>query len=304
MPRNKKKLVKEVGEFGFIALLRRMFPIANKGIVGIGDDAAVFNRINAQKLLFTTDMVIEGVHFKKGTDPLKVGYKALACNISDIAAMGGIPKYALVSLGISPNKEIKYVHALYSGIKQLADKFNVLILGGDTVRSGKLIVNIALIGEANQGKIVKRSTAKAGDLIFVTGELGNSFKSGHHLNFIPRVKESQYLVQNFNPTSMIDISDGLAADLGHIIEESGKGAVIYEEKIPKRGGCSLQQALCDGEDFELVFTLSESEAKRLLNVRKKAFRFFEIGKIIEEGYFLIKKCGTKVELKKTGFKHF
>jgi thiamine-monophosphate kinase len=186
----------------------------------------------------------------------------------------------------------------------LARKFGIAIVGGDTIKSAKVVVNVALAGEARRADVVYRSGARVGDQIFVTGPLGNSLASGWHLKFIPRIKEAQYLARHVKPTSMIDISDGLAADLGHILEESKVGAVLEEERIPRRAGASLRQALDDGEDFELLFTVPVSKAALLF--RQKRFRFYSIGEIVPQtqGLTLRDADGKSKKIAPCGYTHF
>lgn len=288
------KKLSQIGEFGLIGLLRRQF-------AAIGDDTAVLPLSKDKFQLFTMDMIVEGAHFTLKSSPKAIGHKAMACNISDIAAMGGVPTFAVVSLGVSAQTKVQFVKDLYGGMQAVAKKFNVAIVGGDTVKSNKLIINVALLGEVPKSRLVTRSGAKPGDWIFVTGPLGGSLKSGRHLTFTPRIKEAQFLAK-FQPTSMIDISDGLAADLGHILEESNVGAVIYEHKIPRHPGVSLPQALSDGEDFELLFTVPPQSGRKLLNNK----RFFLIGEIVDRatGLKLVTRKWKKVILSEKGYKHF
>jgi len=207
---------------------------------------------------------------------------------------------------VPANLNVGFVQEIYAGISSLAKRFQVEIVGGDTIRGEKIVINVALLGEVERGKQVLRSTAKAGDFIFVTGPLGRSLRTGKHFSFTPRLKESSFLVKHYHPTSMIAISDGLAADLGHILQLSNQGAVIYEKLIPRTPGSGLKQALCDGEDFELLFTLKPQEAKRLMLFHKKGLSFFCIGQIIDEKGILIlvddKGSCQSVPLK--GFSHF
>jgi len=281
-------IVRDYGEFGIIDLIKKRTPLSSKVIKGIGDDTAILPYKNDKYLLFTTDMLVEDVHFTKEMFARAVGHKAIACSISDIAAMGGWPTYAVVSLGVPQDLKTLYVRQLYQGMQKTARTFDVDIVGGDTVKSDKIIINIAMIGEVGKKHLVCRNGAKIGDKIFVTGPLGRSFDSGHHLKFIPRVKEAQNIVRNLKPTSMMDISDGLASDLEHILKTSNVGALINEEKIPRRKKASLEEALCDGEDFELLFTLPPKESKRC--------EFYEIGEIV---------TGKGSNLgEKNGYRHF
>lgn len=266
-PQNKSSL-SQIGEFGLIDLIARL-SMNTKAIRGIGDDAAVLPLSKEKHLLLTTDMLMEGVHFTKVIGPRWIGHKALACSMSDIAAMGGKPTYAVVSLGVPAQLKVDFVKKIYEGMHGLAKKFSVEIVGGDTILSEKIVINVALLGEALKQNVILRSTARSGDLIFVTGVLGKSLRTGKHFSFTPRLKESQFLVQHFKPTSMIDISDGLSSDLGHILKMSRVGAVLYEDLIPKTKGATLHDALSDGEDFELLLTVRPQEGKKLLKRHSK-----------------------------------
>ena len=284
-----------IGEFGLIGLLRKQF-------TAIGDDTAVLPFTKDKFQLFTTDMIAEGVHFTLKSPAAKIGHKAMACSISDIAAMGGTPTFAVVSLGVSPQTKVQFVKDIYTGMQNVCRKFGVAIVGGDTVKSNKLIINVALLGEVPKSCLVTRSGARQGDWIFVSGLLGGSLKSGRHLTFTPRIQESQYLVKNFKPSSMIDISDGLAADLGHILEESKVGAVIYGHKIPRNRDAALANALYDGEDFELLFTISPALGKKL--IADKRFHF--IGEIVgrKNSLTLVDRSWRSQRLPFKGFTHF
>lgn len=297
--------VSRVGEFGLIDLIKKDLGCTPRGIKGIGDDTAVVPVSSGKALLLTTDMLVEGVHFTKKIPPQAIGHKAIACSISDIAAMGGLPRYALVSLGIPAGTTTGVIRDIYKGIKKTADCYNVNVVGGDTVKSSELIINVALTGEVKKKELVLRSKARVGDYIFVSGPLGNSLKSGWHARFTPRLKDSQYLVKNFKPSAMIDCSDGLAADLGHILAESRVGACIDEESIPRRSGATLRSALYEGEDFELIFTLSARQTKRMIEKSKKKFNFIRIGRIIGSKSFIMANAkGKKVAIQGKGFTHF
>ncbi|VAX35611.1 Thiamine-monophosphate kinase [hydrothermal vent metagenome] len=282
-----KKNLSDYGEFGLIDLIKKYVTLSPSIIQGIGDDTAVLPLNKSKYLLFTTDMLIEGVHFTHQCPTSGVGHKALACSISDIAAMGGIPTSAVISLGVPKDLSLSYVRQLYRGVQKIARPFDVSIVGGDTVKSDKIIINVALMGEVAKKDVVYRSGAKVGDHIFVTGPLGRSLITGQHLKFIPRVKESQFLVKHLKPTSMIDISDGLVSDLGHILKASDVGAVIDKVSVPRRKKASLQEALCDGEDFELLFTLSSKNSKRC--------EFYKIGEVVK---------GKGSNLLSKGYQHF
>lgn len=269
------KKISDIGEFGLIESIAGLCPSTPGVLTGIGDDAAVLERGQGRVSLFTTDMLVEDVHFRKTDPPEWIGRKALAVNLSDIAAMGGVPTAAVVSLGVPSRCPIKFVRGMYAGMGRLARETKTAVVGGDTVRSEKILVNIALLGKARKKDVVYRKGAKTGDGIFVTGPLGRAWKTDKHFRFIPRLKESQFLIKNFQPTSMIDISDGLSADLGHILEASRVGARLQAKEIPLNAGATLREALSDGEDFELLFTVP---ARHLKAVKKKP-AFKQIGTI-------------------------
>lgn len=297
--------IADMGEFGLIEFLRCRMPVGKKVIRGIGDDAAVLELSAREYLLLTTDMLVEGVHFRPATSGQRIGHKALACNISDIAAMGGVPTYAVVSIGLNPRTDTRFVRDIYDGMNLLARRFKVCIVGGDTVRSPRTVINVALLGKVEKKKLVTRAGARPGDRIFVSGKLGRSFPSGRHLSFLPRLNEARFLLEHVKPTAMIDISDGLAGDLGHILKASRAGAVLEEDRIPRHPGATLNHALYDGEDFELLFTLRPSDAKRFLSSRVK-FKFYEIGRVTaaRDGLQILTAAGRKSAVLGKSFSHF
>jgi thiamine-monophosphate kinase len=306
-----KTLLSHLGEFGLIDRISRRAPLARKVKLGIGDDAAVLAYSARKYLLLTTDMLVEDVHFTRRDQPQQVGHKSLACNISDIAAMGGLPTYAVISWGLPSRLPVTYVDQLMRGIERLAKDYQISIVGGDTVKSDKIIINIALLGEVKNKHLVTRSGAQKGDLLMVTGPLGGSLPSGRHLTFQPRIKAVQFLVHHhYQPTAMIDISDGLVGDLFHILKASRVGAVIYEDRIPrnthKGQAVALEHALYDGEDYELLFTLRQAKAERLLKHRHPDLPFFAIGEITghREQVVLVDRKGHKTRIERQGYTHF
>ena len=301
-----KAKLSDLGEFGLIGDIKKQIGKSSSVICGIGDDAAVVPLSAEKYLLLTTDMLVEGVHFTKEILAKEIGHKAIAVSISDIAAMGGNAKYAVISLGVPASCSKQFIDLLYQGIKKTAKNFQVNVVGGDTVKSNKVIINVALTGEARKDEIVYRSGARLGDQIFVTGSLGKSLLSGWHAKFIPRIAQAKYLVKKYHPTSMIDISDGLAADLGHILDASRVGAVIEENCIPYRENACLKNALYDGEDFELLFTLSSLEAHKLQSQVKKQFKFYHIGEITnrQNGIKIKTAEGGLKKINAQGYVHF
>ena len=296
----------DIGEFGFIGWIAKTAWQGKDVLKGIGDDAAVIKTDDRKLLLFTTDMMKEGVHFTRDMGARSIGRKALACNISDIAAMGGLPTHAVVSLGVPKTLRVDFVKDVYRGMNALAREFEVSIVGGDTIASDKIIINVALLGKADPARLVLRSGANEGDKIFVTGPLGRSLATGKHLSFTPRIQESQFLSKRFKPTAMIDITDGLVADLSHILEQSNVGAILYQARIPYRDKAMLNEALYDGEDFELLFTLPAKHARRMIQKTKDNVRFYYIGDIVHrnEKLTLVDRRGRKRILKIKGFRHF
>ena len=251
------------GEFELIKNISKIIGKCSKNVIkGIGDDAAVIDTGGKKYLLAAIDTIVESVHFDlKYYSFFDVGWKALAVNLSDIASMGGIPKYALVSLGLTNKTISKDVLEIYKGMKKLAKQYSVDIIGGDTVFSPeKLAVTVSLIGEVEKKKVLYRKGAKVGDLIMVTGAFGGAaltpFPSpkGRGARIISRINEGRVIAGTGHATSMMDSSDGLAFTIGEICRQSNTGAQVIKSLIPKSDSASLKEALYGGEDFELVFT--------------------------------------------------
>ena len=291
------KQLKEIGEFGFIEKISRMVKTGPSVIKGIGDDCAVLRYKKNKHLLFATDIIIEDIHFMKKASPEAIGHKALAVNLSDIAACGGIPKWAVVSAGLPKDITFNYANRIFKGMSALSEKFNMDIVGGDTSLSKKIVISLAVIGETAKKKLVLRSGAKAKDIIVVTGPLK---KRPDHLKFLPKIKESQFIVENLKPNSMIDISDGFLADLKHILKASGKGAIIYESLIPAKGGAeNISTILRTGEQFELLFTMDARLIKKLPK------GFYPVGEIRSaKGITYINKEGKRKNIEPEGYSHF
>jgi thiamine-monophosphate kinase len=272
----------ELGEFG---LIRRLAPLLGEpgdGEVWVGDDTAVL-RAPAGTILFTADILVEGVHFDLAlTGPEDLGWKAIAVNASDVAAMGGIPRRAVVSLGLPPTVEVEWLECLYGGMREFCNAFGMAVVGGDISRCPTLVISVALLGNPAGRLVVSRGGARVGDAICVTGVLGASaaglelLRTGNgtaglelvrtHLRPTPRVREAEVLRRHL-PTAMIDVSDGFAADLSHLCDASGVGVVVDAGRLPvfDAAGVDLRTppldlALGGGEDYELCFTIPAGRA--------------------------------------------
>jgi len=302
-------------EFAYLGWIQKHLRYQPDVLVGSGDDAAVLRLNKHQRLLATCDMIVEGVDFKLRTATARqIGYKSLAISLSDLAAMGGVdgPIYALMSVAFKPNTPDRFAKELFIGMKSLADKFDVAIVGGDvSSTSGPLTINSTLLGSVTKLKSLLRSGARTGDAIMVTDKLGGSIL-GKHLSFTPRLKEALLLNQSYKINSMMDISDGLLIDLNHILSSSNKGALLYEYAIPisksaYRLGRSnaLKHALTDGEDFELLFTASPKEAERIIKDRRLKVPVTIIGQITNKQGMYIQGLDKQTRLlKPSGYEHF
>ncbi|MGH8024826.1 MAG: thiamine-phosphate kinase [Limisphaerales bacterium] len=307
-------------EFELIAKLTQSLPANETVVTGPGDDCAVLDfGLPDQLFLFKTDAVVEGVHFTRETPPEKIGRKALGRCLSDIAAMAGAPAAALVTIGLPKKFDAEAVAGIYDGVNALARAHRVAIVGGETTANpGGIFISIALLGTVLRGKQVPRNGARAGDAIFVTGELGGS-RAAKHLDFDPRIVEARWLAGHFPIHAMADLSDGLAGDLRHILTASGVGAELLNAAIPVSRAAKLQAgksdsakpallaALTDGEDFELVFTLPGGKAVKLLDAWKQQFPKLKlscIGKIVAgDGITLRGRHGSQ-KLDARGYAHF
>lgn len=301
--------IRDISEIDLIKRLSKGFRLDKTVIKGPGDDTAVIKWTKERCLLYTCDMTVEGVHFdlRKAT-PFQAGWKALGRNISDIGAMGGVPKYAVVSLAIGPERKLSVADGICKGLKSIADKFGVSIVGGDMAGSKNIVIDVSLIGEVEREKLTLRSGAKIGDVILITGSLGRSIK-GKHLNFTPRVTEAREILKKFKINSMIDVSDGLVLDLKRILEASGVGACIYESAIPlSRDAVSVNNALYDGEDYELLFTMGVEEARRFFRTtfNKMKTPVSLIGGIAakKNGYKIVREDGKEEDVEIKGYLHF
>ncbi len=295
--------IEAIGEFGLIDRIRKQIKLFSKDVVvGIGDDSAALKYDNNNYLLFKTDILIEDVHFcLKYFTPEQVGMKAIEQNVSDIAAMGGFPKFAIVSLAMPKNMSVEFVDRLYSGINKTAHRYKISVVGGDISSSKKIVVSVALIGFAEKKFLVLRSRAKIGDLIFCSGDVGassvglellrrnlNGASIKRHLEPKSRLSLARKLAK-IGINSMIDISDGVASEVRHICEESEVGAMIYADKLPISKNTindakTLKKdpndfALYGGEDFELVFSASKNKLKQL-----GKFDVTVIGKTVNKKY--------------------
>ena len=292
-----------LGEEGMIRRIARTIRTGPGVARGIGDDCAVLKGSGGRLKLFAADMLVEGVHFTRKTPGAQVGWKALAVNVSDLAAMGGgiPPRQAVISLGLPRGTPVSFVDGLYLGLRRCAKMYGVDLVGGDTVRAPVAVVNVAILGEIEKNRVVYRSGARPGDDLLVTGRLGGSLKSGRHLRFQPRLREAQALTAHAKLHAMTDLSDGLGPDLLKMCEASGVSAVLETDRIPRHVGCSVSQALNDGEDFELLIAAAPREAERLLRSIGKDLRcgLRRIGRIVTK-----KGKPAVTPITPAGFRHF
>jgi thiamine-monophosphate kinase len=309
-----------MNELELIQRLTRSLPSNKSVVLGAGDDCAVLDfGLPDRLLLFKTDAVVEGVHFTAETPPAKIGHKALGRCLSDIAGMAGTPSAAVITLALPRQFDVNFIENIYAGISALARRHEVAVVGGETVvNPERLLISIALLGSAPRGKSVLRSGAEVGDAIFVSGDLGGSL-AGKHLDFEPRLAEARWLADRFSIHAMLDVSDGLASDLRHILKASRVGAELLSSAIPinrearlaakveSPAKTPLLAALTDGEDFELLFTVASRDAVPLLDAWRKQFPDLAlscIGKITAgEGITLRDKEGAR-PLTAHGYLHF
>jgi thiamine-monophosphate kinase len=333
--------LKEIGEFGFIERIRQGCLIRPEGVVrAIGDDAAAFASSADQVTLLTTDLLVERVHFlRHAVSGLDLGHKALAVNLSDIAAMGGDPREAFVSIAIPADCGLAYLDAIYGGLTELAAEFEVNILGGDTTASkGDLIINVAVTGRVHEAELLRRDGARPGDLLVTTGPLGES-RAGLHLilNQIPadtpgfrrlldvhrrpqpHLREGRFLATSGAVHAAMDVSDGLGNDLAHILKQSAVGARIFADRLPisrdLKAFCHafdfdpVQFAVAGGEDYVLLGAVDPRQAKAVMAAYQETFgaSLFPIGEITTSGVGaveLVAADGRVMEIRDTGWDHF
>ncbi|WP_010285575.1 thiamine-phosphate kinase [Bacillus timonensis] len=322
-------------EFHFIDQIKPKRVSRSGLIAGIGDDAALFRPTQEMEQIICMDTMVEGVHFTKKTmDPYQIGYKALAVNISDIAAMGGTPTYYLVSIAIPKDWNEQELLSIYEGMAMLADKYHMDLIGGDTVSiAGNLVVTVTVLGEVEKGKHLLRSHAQPGDIVFVSGTIGDSsaglslllhnkknysFSESEktliqkHQYPIPRVEIGR-LLSTFERVSLNDISDGLASETNEIAKASCVTLLIDEDKIPfseailkQHQDRALEFALYGGEDFELVGTIAASDWEILQKQAKKhGYILTKVGTVSEGGpAVFLKRDGELCKLEMKGYNHF
>ncbi|REJ98614.1 MAG: thiamine-phosphate kinase [Planctomycetota bacterium] len=303
-------------EAEFLAWLAERLGPSQRSPVGLRDDAAVLDVGGSEPLVITTDLITDGVHFRLDRDdPRQIGHKALAVNLSDVAAMAARPLCAFVSLLVPARRGLELAQELYEGLLPLAERFGVEVAGGDTnTWSGPLVVNVALIGQATERGPLRRDGAKPGDQLLVTGCFGGSL-GGHHLDFVPRVTEALTLHRDFRLHAGVDCSDGLSLDVSRICAASGCGAVIETAEVPIRpaavalaadasDGCSaLEHALSDGEDFELILAVPPDDAARIVRHNSLEVPLTRIGEFVAEPGLWQLAGGERRRLIPCGYEH-
>lgn len=315
--------VGELGERALIERIRARIPPSPPFVViGIGDDAAVVEPVRNSLEVITTDSLVEGVHFDLAfVGPSDIGHKALAVNLSDVAAMGAVPRLALLSLVLPPAWPVAHVDALVDGMLALASRSRVSLVGGNIARSpGPLVVDVTVTGAVHRRRVLTRAGARAGDELYVTGSLGGAaaglralrddYKNvtsaaQRYLRPEPRVRFGMLLGRNHVARACIDLSDGLADGVRQIGESSGFGAMIDAGALPIEPGASLCEALTGGEDYELLFAVSPKTRRRLDGVRRlvKDLAITRIGRLTKDRALLLERDGRTEELPR-GFTHF
>lgn len=287
-----------ISQLGELGLLKKILPLltTNSSLIeGAGDDCAIVECNADTDVLLKCDCVVEGLHFLPNTPPSLIGRKALARTISDIAAMGGTPEHALITLMVHPSRPASLIEGIYQGLNQIASEYGISLAGGEcsALTHDGLAISITLTGTVPHRKAILRRTAQAGDLIAVTGKLGGSFPSNRHLTFTPRVKEGNLLRASGLVTAMMDLSDGLASDLPRLAKASGLSFYLNLEKLPCHEGCTHLQALKDGEDYELLFTFAPQNYEKISSLLSCT--------IIGE---MTKEKNTHTSLPGKGWEHF
>ena len=292
-----------MNEESFVRKLTAMFPQSPDVAVGPGDDCAVLDLGTPDLILAAVDQVISEVHYTKDTSPEAIAGKLLKRNISDIASMGGIPTHVLLSLAVNPMDE-SWLLAFHRGIADLVSQYGISVIGGDMAKlfTPGQALSLTILGKVERGKLCLRKNAGEGDLLYATGCFGNSFRSGHHLTFTPRLKEARFLAGDFTCT-MQDVSDGLLKDAVRMAEASNLALQLDPGSVLRREGASEDSALTEGEDYELLFAVPERLRTRL----ESAWPFPDtplscIGRFISGTPGAV--SGLKSNQLKTGYDHF
>lgn len=340
MPYNRETMLSDIGEFQLIERISSLLNCRCEGVIrGIGDDAAVLDVEGERALLVTIDSLVENIHFTLKTHtPYQLGYKAMAVNLSDIAAMGGEPKYALVSLSARPDLKLQLIEGIYEGMEEMAREAGVSIVGGDTTSSqSHLFISVAVIGECPKEEVIYRSGAKVGDVVILTGTAGDSaaglrllsgskapslsqkeieYLERRHLMPRPRLKAARKIASLKLASAMIDVSDGVSSEVNHICRSSRVGAEIHAERIPiseparkfasDLGISPLKLALDGGEDYELLLTASEDKVEEIRStLAEMNLGISVIGRILpHDRGCVLKSRGEEFELRGGGFTHF
>jgi thiamine-monophosphate kinase len=256
-----------VGALGEDRLLQQIllhFPRGRKVFARAADDCAVVKVPGVNKhLVLKTDCVVEGVHFVRGTNALDVGWKAMMRPLSDFAATSALPQFALITLIVPPETNAAWIREVYRGLRRAGNRFKACIIGGETSSTrGPIAISVSVIGFVERTRAVSRRGGKSGDALFVTGRLGGALEQ-KHLRFIPRIAESRWLTKNFSIHAMMDLSDGLGADLPRLARASKVGFNVDLENLPLERGATTTDAICEGEDYELLFATSPRDTNRL-----------------------------------------
>ena len=273
--------LRDLGEDRLLEQLLGKLTPGRSVILGAGDDAAVVESGKRGGLLHVlkTDCLVEGIHFAANSLPGHIGWKAMARPVSDFAAMSALPQFALVTLIVPAHKEVAWVKRLYRGIDKAARAFEIAVVGGETSNiKGPAVISVSVTGVVEKNRWVGRAGGKPGDELFVTGRLGGS-QRGRHLKFVPRLSESRWLTENFRVNAMMDLSDGLGADLPRLAGASQVGFEIDRNALPRNTGCSIAQAISDGEDYELLFAIAPQHSSLLTSRWKKKFRKLPLTRI-------------------------
>src|SRR2546429_3763086 len=254
----------EIGEDRLLGRLLSDLPLAKVVVHGLGDDCAVVEtRDHRNFFVLKTDCVVAGVHFLETAKASDVGWKAMMRPLSDFAATSAVPQFALITVIVPEQTKIAWIKELYRGLRRAARRFDVSIVGGETSSTpGEIAISTSVIGFVEKHRAVSRRGGKPGDDLFVTGRLGGALRQ-KHLQFIPRIVESRWLTENFSIHAMMDLSDGLGADLPRLARASKAGFKLDTENLPLTGGVKINDAISEGEDYELLFAISPRNRNRL-----------------------------------------